>query len=69
MPVDRYLGALVSGREPLQPDELTFQERVRIRTIQFHLIRGVLNQHPGCKFMGTQHLRLPGYGRCVCWGA
>ncbi len=29
MPVDGYLGARLSGREPLQPDELALQERVK----------------------------------------
>jgi hypothetical protein len=50
----------------MQPDELALQERIKIRTIQLYLIRGVLNQHQGCKFMGPPHLRLPGYRRCVC---
>jgi hypothetical protein len=53
----------------LQSDELAFLKRVKIRTIQLYVIRGVLDQHQGCKFMGTQHLRLLGYRRCVCLGA
>lgn len=58
MPVDGYLGARVPGREPLEPDELAFQERGKIRAIELDLIRGVPDQHQGCKFMGSQHLRL-----------
>jgi hypothetical protein len=69
MSVDCYLGALVPGREPLQPDELALPERVKVRAIQLHLIRGILEQHQGCKFTGTQHLRLRGDRRCVWWGA
>ncbi|CAE6910130.1 hypothetical protein R69927_05943 [Paraburkholderia domus] len=42
MPIDCSLGARVSGREPLQPDELALQERGKIRAAQLHLIRSVL---------------------------
>src|SRR5882762_9081292 len=69
MPVDCYLGAVVPGGEPLQRDELALQERIEIRAIQLYLLRGVLNQHQGCKFMGARHLRFLGYRCCVCWGA
>jgi hypothetical protein len=50
---------LESGRELFQCDQLAFQQRVKLRAIQSDLIGGVLHQHQGGEFMGTQHYLFP----------
>lgn len=49
----RDTGTSVTADDILQFDKLAFDERVKIRAIQFGAMWVVLDQHEGCHFMMT----------------
>lgn len=58
---------MLSVSEPFQRDELAFKKGFEIRTVQVDWVWSVLEQHQGCEFMWTQHLRLLAYRGYIRW--